>query len=82
MKNMSKRIMLTGGAGFIGHHLLEHLLSHTDYEIVCLDRLDTSGSLHRMHEVLESEKGIKKRWKKRVSFCFHDLKSEINDIDQ
>ena len=77
---MSKRIMLTGGAGFIGHHLLEHLLSHTDYEIVCLDRLDTSGSLHRMHEVLESEKGIKESWKKRVSFCFHDLKSEINDI--
>ena len=77
---MSKRIMLTGGSGFIGHHLLEHLLIHTDYEIVCLDRLDTSGSLHRMQEVLEADKGVKNKWKKRVTFCFHDLKSEINDI--
>lgn len=73
---MSKRIMLTGGAGFIGHHLLEHFLLNTDYEFVCLDRLDTSGSLHRMQEVLERNP----EWKKRVKFAFHDLKSEMNDI--
>ena len=73
---MTKRVMLTGGAGFIGHHILEHMLLNTDWEFVCLDRLDTSGSLHRMQEVLDRDPS----WKKRTKFAFHDLKSELNDI--
>ena len=41
---MSKRVLLTGGAGFIGHHLIEEILKNTDYDVVSLDRLDTSGN--------------------------------------
>lgn len=40
---MSRRILITGGAGFIGHHVIEHILDTTDWEIVTLDRLDSSG---------------------------------------
>ena len=40
--NMKKRILLTGGAGFIAHHTIRHLLQNTDWEIVSLDRLDYS----------------------------------------
>jgi len=71
-----KKVLMTGGSGFIGHHLCEHILKETDWEIVCMDRLDCSGTLHRLHEVLESHK----HWKSRVSFVFHDLKAEINSF--
>ena len=33
-----KRVLLTGGAGFIGHHTLKFLLELTDAEIVVLDK--------------------------------------------
>lgn len=34
-----KTIIVTGGCGFIGHHFVEHLLSHTDWNIIILDKL-------------------------------------------
>jgi UDP-glucuronate decarboxylase len=37
---MSKRILVTGGAGFLGSHLCERLLSE-GHEVVCLDNLFT-----------------------------------------
>jgi len=37
---MSKRVMVTGGCGFIGHHVVEHLLNQTDWEIVVIDKLN------------------------------------------
>ena len=67
------RILVTGGCGFIGHHVIEHLLKNTDWEIVSLDRLDTSGNLNRLTDIniWESEK-------KRVNIVHHDLKAPIN----
>ena len=41
---MSKRILITGGAGFIAHHVIDKILSTTDWEIITLDRLDFSGN--------------------------------------
>ena len=51
---MRKRVLITGGAGFIAHHLIYYLLKNTDYEIVSLDRLDYSGNLNRLDNVLAS----------------------------
>jgi dTDP-glucose 4,6-dehydratase len=34
--------VVTGGAGFLGSHLCEHLLEH-DYSVVCVDNLETSS---------------------------------------
>ena len=47
-----KRILLTGGAGFIAHHTIRHLLQNTDWEIVSLDRLDYSGNLNRIADMM------------------------------
>lgn len=72
---MSKRILITGGAGFIGHHVIDHLMKHTDWEIVSLDRLDYSGNLVRIDNICSS---FSKEQRKRVKVVFHDLKAEIN----
>lgn len=34
------RALVTGGAGFVGHHFVEHFLKNTDWEIVVFDKLN------------------------------------------
>ena len=70
-----KNILITGGAGFISHHLIYYLIKKTKWNIVSLDRLDYSGNLNRLDSIL-SEFSYKE--KSRVKVAFHDLKSEIN----
>lgn len=71
---MNKRILVTGGAGFVGTHLIEHILKNTDWDIVTLDRLDTSGNLNRLTDI-----DCWGKEKHRVTFLFHDLRAAIND---
>jgi len=66
-------VLITGGAGFIGHHLVEHILRNTDWEIVTLDRLDCSGNLGRLPEIRDWDKH-----RSRVRFVWHDLKAPIS----
>ena len=70
-----KKILITGGAGFIAHHIIAHIIKNTDWEIVTLDRLDLSGNLNRLHEILYE---FSAKDKKRLKVVFHDLKAEIN----
>jgi len=70
-----KRVLITGGAGFISHHLIYYLIKNTDWEIVSLDRLDYSGNLNRLDDILLN---LDSEQKSRVKIVFHDLKSEIN----
>ena len=41
---MRKRVLITGGCGFVGHHVVEHFLKNTDWDIVIFDRLSYSSS--------------------------------------
>jgi dTDP-glucose 4,6-dehydratase len=48
---MSKRIVVTGGAGFIGSALIRHLIAHTDYEVLNLDKVTYAGNLESLSSV-------------------------------
>jgi dTDP-glucose 4,6-dehydratase len=49
---MSKTVLVTGGAGFIAHHVIENILRNTDWNVVSLDRLDFSGNLNRLSDMM------------------------------
>lgn len=46
---MPKKILLTGGCGFIGHHFAEHIHKNTDWDIIIFDKLTyASMGLNRL----------------------------------
>jgi len=76
---MAKRVLITGGAGFIGHHIIDLFLKKTDWEIISLDRLDYSGNLNRLDNVVRQ---YPPEVRKRVKIVWHDLKAEIAEINR
>lgn len=74
---MSKNVLVTGGAGFVAHHVIEHLIKHTDWNIISLDRLDFSGNLNRIADMMD---GFDVETRKRLRVVFHDLRAEVNPL--
>lgn len=67
-----KRILVTGGAGFIGSHLCGRLLEEGN-EVVCLDNLFT-GSERNIRELMGDE---------RFEFLRHDVVNRLDaEVDQ
>jgi dTDP-glucose 4,6-dehydratase len=60
-----KRVLVTGGAGFISSGFVHHLLAATPYEVVSLDALTYAGSLENLADVLAHE---------RLSFVHGDIR--------
>lgn len=78
-----KRIIITGGCGFIGHHFVEHVHNNTDWDIVIIDKLTYAS---KGFERLKST-GTLKSERVRV-FCYdltndlsEGLKKEIGDVN-
>lgn len=66
MKQIIKKILVTGGAGFIGSHIVDRLLSYK-YEVTVIDNLST-GKLENLNHIQNNK-------------YFHFIKGDILDYD-
>lgn len=69
---MKKTILVTGGAGFVGHHCVEHLLKNTNWKIIVLDSLNYAGNMNRITDIEVFDPG-------RIKFVWHDLRAPISE---
>ena len=51
---MGKKILVTGGAGFIGSALIRHIIDNTDHGVVNVDKLTYAGNLESLVTVEDS----------------------------
>jgi dTDP-glucose 4,6-dehydratase len=72
----SKRVLISGAAGFAGSHLLRHLLTKTDWDIVGIASWKHKGLPERVEEAVN---GIPE-WRDRVTIITHDLESPIPEM--
>lgn len=68
-----KRVLLTGASGFFGHHLLRHLLTETDWEIVCICSWEHKGIPERVKQAIKGQDEA------RVTVITHDLVAPISE---
>ncbi len=67
------RVLLTGGCGFFGHHVVEHLLKQTDWHVVVLDKLNyASKGFDRLRDI-----GVYDD--RRITRLIHDLSTPPSD---
>lgn len=67
-----KRVLVTGGAGFIGSNLIKSLLSPGGYEVYCLDNFDA------FYAKEQKEQNIREFL---YNDCFHLIKDDIRNIN-
>lgn len=48
------KLLVTGGAGFIGSNFIYYELDHSDDQILCLDKLTYAGNLETLAPIREN----------------------------
>lgn len=70
------RILITGGAGFIGSNFVHYMANNYDYEITVLDKLTYAGNKDNLKEILDKIRFIKGDIGKE-----EDVKTAMEDCD-
>jgi len=71
-----KKLLITGGAGFIGSAVIRHIINNTDHSAINVDKLTYSGNL----ESLESVEGDTRYAFEQVDICDADeIKRVFNE---
>ena len=79
----NERVLITGGCGFIGHHMVEHILKNTGWDIIIIDKLSyASNGYDRLKDISVFDD-------KRISIFTADftcpievgIKKEIGSVD-
>lgn len=79
------KVLLTGGGGSIGVHVIAHLMHNTDWEVIVLDSFRHKGYRDRITGVCEDHPD----WPARIKVIQHDLvcaispelKAEIGEVN-
>jgi dTDP-glucose 4,6-dehydratase len=73
---MSKKLLITGGAGFIGSAVIRHIIENTDHSVVNVDKLTYAGNL----ESLESVENNSRYAFEQVDICdANEIKRVFNE---
>lgn len=72
---MSKRIILTGAGGFVGSHVLRHIMMNTDWEVVAPVTFKHKGKNDRIASALDTNP----EWFSRIHLWFLDLTAPIDE---
>jgi dTDP-glucose 4,6-dehydratase len=76
----SKRVLVTGGAGFISSNVIRHLLAHTSHDVVSLDALTYAGSLENLADVMSHPRLAFVHGDIRDVGLVHDVVAEVDVI--
>jgi dTDP-glucose 4,6-dehydratase len=52
----SKKLLITGGAGFIGSAVIRHIINNTDHSVVNVDKLTYAGNLESLASIEGNER--------------------------
>lgn len=73
---MSKRVLLTGASGFVGSHVLRHILTNTDWYVVCPTTFTHKGLSDRIRLAVD---GLDEDYS-RVKVIRCDLTAPISSV--
>lgn len=72
--SMTKRILLTGASGFVGSHVLRHILTQTDWHVVCPVTFRHKGISDRLVTAIKGQD------QSRVTVVQTDLTAPISKV--